>query len=282
MRPLAVSSLAGVVLGAPVILLLANRYGISGAAAGLVTSAMAQAAVSRIQMIRILRRFGISRHANHPASEWRVLRDFSLPALLASTIFMVAHWLVQLLLARASGDFQQVALLGIAMQWFNATMLVPNLAGRVILPMLTERLAANREDEAILILKFAVTGALTIAIPIAIAISSASPWILSGYGQSFHTGAVTLALASWVAVLAVAAVPVGQMLAATDAMWLGVAMNFSWAAIYVLFACQYFTSGALGIMLSLGIAYLAHSTCVVIFAMRHFEARIRCKSAERP
>lgn len=267
-RSLAFSSITGAILGAPVILLLAYRYGIIGAAGGLSGSSLIQALISKRQADRTLKRFGIPRRAPNCFSEWRVLRDFSLPALLSSSIVVTAGWVTQMMLARSAGGFGQVAILGVAMQWFNATLLIPNLAARVTLPMLTERLASNRSDHAMLILKSTVMAVTAVALPVAIIASIASNWIIAGYGHDFHAGTDAMVLAAWIAVLAVAAMPVGQILSAANSMWLGVAMNLTWATIYVGLSWKNVSMGAFGIVLSLGIAYLAHSTWVAAYGIR--------------
>jgi O-antigen/teichoic acid export membrane protein len=269
MRRLAIGAVMGGVIGLPVMIALTGAFGLNGAAVGLAATSFSQFAFTRHQMQTVLHEFGISRNERSSISEWRTLRDFALPSLLSGLLVLPAHWVCQALLARTPYGYAELALLGVAMQWFNAAMFLPNLAGRIVLPIMTERLTAGDERQAAAVLRATVFANAVVVVPSAVGISLASPWIMAMYGPEFRDGWPSLVLVSAIAALVVSAMPVGHMLAAKERMWTGVTMNLGWASVYIGVALALVTYGSIGIVISLGVAYLAHTIWVAWFASRN-------------
>lgn len=269
MRVFAIGVVISAIVSVPVILIFAHLYGLNGVASAMVINTLIQASISRFQLAGQLRRFAIRRDSRNCMREWRVLRDFALPALLAGLLVVPAHWISQAMLANTPNGYAELAVLGVAMQWFNVILFLPNVAGRVVLPVLTERLAAGHNDQAAKVLKLAILANLAVAVPVSLTILSASPWIMTAYGSQFRDGWQSLALVAVIAILVVGSAPVGQVLAAGNRMWLGAAMNFGWAAIFLGMSLLLVRYGARGIIISLGVAYLAHSIWSSLYAIRH-------------
>ncbi len=269
MRAFAIGTVVGTAASVPIMLILANIYGLNGVAGAMVISTVIQSGISRFQVKSQLNHFAISREARGCLKEWRILRDFSLPALLGGLLVAPAHWICQALLANTPNGYSELAILGVAMQWFNLVMYLPNIAGRVLLPILTENFSSGDHVQSAKVLKLAIVSNLAVVIPVIILIAIASPWIMLAYGSGFGDGAQSLVLAALIAILVVGAMPVGQILAAGGRMWLGATMNFGWAIIYLGSAYLLAKHGAVGIVASLGIAYLGHSIWVGIYALRH-------------
>lgn len=266
MQRLAKSSLLATLVSAPLLLFLAACYGLLGAAAGIVAAAILQCAMSRMQMVAAMRSLGVVKDASGCTKEWRVLRDFTVPSFIAHVSTSPTHWLAQAILANTRNGFTEVALLGVAMQWFNAVQFVPTAAGRIILPLLTERVAAADRARVGLLVRHTTLLNVIVSLPVACGIAVASAWILESYGSEFREGWPTVSLIAMIAVLAVGATPIGQLLAASDRMWLGARMNLAWAVIYAGGAWLLAPFGALGVGAALGVAYACHTLWVSIWA----------------
>ena len=269
MRAFAIGTIVGAAASVPVMLVLADMYGLNGVAGAMVVSALIQSGISRFQVASQLNRFAIRRETHGCLREWRVLRDFALPALLGGLLVAPAHWVCQALLANTPNGYAELAVLGVAMQWFNLVMFLPNIAGRVLLPILTEHFTSGDHGQSAKVLKLAIISNLAVVIPAALAIALSSPWIMLAYGAQFSDGSQSLILVIFIAVLVVGAMPVGQILTAGGRMWLGASMNFGWAMIYLGSAFLLAKHGAIGIVASLGIAYLGHSVWTGFYAFRH-------------
>lgn len=268
MRALAIGTVAGVSVSLPVMLLAADWFGLDGVAGALVVGVLLQSAISRTQAVRQLRRYGVRLDAHGCLVEWRVIRDFAFPALLAGVLVTPTHWVCQALLANTPSGYAELAVLGVAMQWFNVIMLLPSIAGRMVLPILTEYVSSDNHVDSKRLLLLAIKANAVIALPMAGVIAALSPWIISLYGPEFQSGSLVLAIAVLTAALLAIMSPVGNMVAAASRMWLGVLMNLGWALFYIGFAYLYLEFGALGIAGAMGAAYLMHSIWVALWTRK--------------
>lgn len=279
MKSFAVTTVVGAALAFFIITAAAHFFGLLGAACGLSVAALAQYLISRASMNGRLQALSLQVGSLDIWSEWRVIRDFALPTMIAGMLVGPAHWACQALLANQPNGYSEVAILGVAMQWFNVVTLLPAIGARVLLPLLTESFVSGRHDQSTLVLKLAVVSNLLIVAPILAGLVALSPRILAAYGTGFATGGATLTMTACVAALVVAVMPVGQTLAAEGKMWLGAGMNIGWSVIYLGCAALFIQKGSLGIAYALGIAYLCHSVWAGIFAIKHIR-RVEVKISE--
>lgn len=266
MRAYAIGTVAGVTASMPIMLIATGQHGLDGMAFALATSTLIRAGISRIMANRELQRNGIELNVRGCLREWLVLRDFALPALLAGAMVTPAHWICQAMLANTQNGFAEVAILGVAMQWFSAVLFLPTVAGKVVAPMLTESVASGNHADSRRILIMSIKANALVALPIAGVLAVLSPWILSFYGDDFRGGAWVLASAVITAALLAIQTPVGNMVAAASRMWLGLLMNLGWAVVYVGVAFMLLSQGATGVFSGLGVAYIFHATWTFAFA----------------
>lgn len=269
MRSYAIGAVIGVIAGFPIMLLAADNYGLQGTAVALVFNAMLQALFSRYQMIHELKKYKVQRSAIGSMSEWPVLWKFAFPALLSGAMVGPAHWAAQAILANTVNGYAQIAVLGVAMQWFGVILFIPGTAGRVILPILTDHMTKNDHASSRKILLYAMGANAIVAVPMAIIISVFSPNILKLYGIGFGSDYIALVLAVTTASLLAILSPVGTLLAASSRMWLGALMNAGWAIVYVGLAYFLAANGAIGIVVALGIGYIIHSSWTFWFAFSY-------------
>jgi hypothetical protein len=274
MQVLAKGSLYGAIFSAPIVFILTKFWGLDGGALGLDIMAMVQCAISRNQMNSVLKKFNISKRVTECLSEWKILRDFALPGLLAGAMVAPAHWVSQTMLANTANGFFQVAILGIAMQWFSAVQFIPLATGRIVLPILTERLAVDDNFRVVKLVKVVTLVNILVISIVALGVAFLSRWIMMAYGPKYIDEWLVLTLVVMVAILTVGATTMGQMLVASSRMWVGAAMNAAWAIIF-LFVSKFLVSyGALGIVLALGVAYLFHTTWVAIWTWNHLKGKL--------
>ena len=126
MRAFAIGTVAGVLVAFPIMLIAASHFSLLGTAVAMAFGAMCQCAISRFQMGRELKKFGLSRIASGSMREWPILWKFALPALLAGVLVTPIHWAVQSMLVNTPNGYNQLAVLGVAMQWFNVIMFLPS------------------------------------------------------------------------------------------------------------------------------------------------------------
>lgn len=265
----AIAAIAGQLWNLLVVTVGAATLGLLGAAIGLAASGCVQAVISRILLNRKLAELGIGFVRRGSLREWRVLRDFALPSLLATAMVGPAHWLCQLVLAGTSGGFHQIAVLGIAMQWFNAIVLLPTAAGRVLTPILVESTADGDHRKSLKVLQISVALMAVVTIPSAAVIVLTAPFVMSTYSHDFLGESNALRLAILAAAIAAIVSPVGNVLIAKSRAWLSMTMNLGWAIFYVSIAYTLRNYGALGVTAGLTIAYVMHSCWVLVWSYRN-------------
>ena len=267
MRAFAMLSISCALLNIPILLILTYVYGVNGAAGGLVFSAIISASMSRYQMKRQLKKFNSFTKSTGCLTEWRILRDFALPALVGGLLVVPSHWICQAMLANTNNGFNEIALLGVAMQWFNIILFLPTVAGRVILPILINNIADNNQIAAIKLLMIAIAANAIACIPIVVPVIIFKTWILELYGAEFMNGDLTLIAGVITACILSLQTPVGNMITAVSRMWLGVIMNMGWAILYIGISYHLIAYGAVGIMIAMGIAYVVHALWTFGFAL---------------
>jgi O-antigen/teichoic acid export membrane protein len=267
MRAFATSAIVALGVGSPIVLIATNSFGLSGAAIGIVALAFIQAVVSRYQMTTALKRAGISRNAPGCLKELPVLWHFALPALLSGVLVGPVHWAAQAVLANTPNGYAELAVLGIAMQWFNLILFLPVTAGRVVLPILTDYVTKGDLANSRGIMWHAVFASAAVVLPLAVATSLLSPYVMRFYGQAYADDYPSLVLAVWVAALLAIQAPIGNILAAKSRMWLGASMNLGWAFVYLVFTFLLAKNGASGVLVALLLAYIAHAVWTFWFAL---------------
>jgi O-antigen/teichoic acid export membrane protein len=268
-KAFAIASSVGSLLTAPILIIGGIAYGLVGVSCAISVGALLQFAISRYFTCKRLPAHQISIRKNADSAEWQALNDFALPSFLSGLLYPLVYWISNVLLVRTSHGFAEMALLGIAMQWYNAIMFLPNYAGRIVLPILTSIHVEKENSDVIAIIKLGVIANLLVTVPVSIGVALLSKLIMTTYGSGFIEGWPVLALAALVAMIVVGIAPVGQYLAAVNRMWVGFMMNFAWAIVFLLSTVALAPYGAIGILASFGIAYVAHGIWSFGYARRH-------------
>lgn len=259
MKQVGVSTLVGALAAAPVMLIAASIWGLAGASWALAITACTQAAVSWLYMRSSMKQSNLCPTVRGAATEIRLLWDFALPALLAGLLVSPAHLICQSILAATPNGHGEVALLGVAMQWFAAITFLPQVAGRALTPLLTEYTAKRDHASSKQLLNLSIRANLLVSIPIAIGVAILSPWLLKIYGPEFGQGYPVLILCAFAAVFAGVAQSIGTLISAHAQLWLGMLMNLGWAASFVALTFAFQRFGATGLAGALLFAYLLHT-----------------------
>ena len=255
MRASAISMLVGAGLGMPVTLVLASQFGALGAVGGLVAGYALQAVASGLLLRRECARRSIRVCMQGGWSELRELAAFTGPSMLSGLMVAPTHWLVQASLLRSAPDGLQVTVLAVAMQWFHVVCFVPQAAGRVILPVLSDMRARGDSSAAISMLRSVVVAYAVVVIPAVSGVVLASTPLIGLYGEALASEGAALAVVAIAAALASLCVPVGHAIVAEGRIWLSLFANLLWATVFLAGATMALDTGAYGVGLALLTAY---------------------------
>ncbi len=269
------NSLAGIgatLLSVPASIALTYLCGIRGAAFALVLTAAARWLLTRSMFASCLRHWRVPHASRGWVREWRAVVGFAIPALLSSVMVAPAHWVCHAMLINKQDGREQMAVLGVANQWYFAMLLLPAAAGRIVLPVLVSTVVAGQLTRSAKVLLLGVLANAAMVLPFTLTLGLGSPLIMKLYGASYGREWPVLATVVGTATLVAIQTPVGSMVAASSRMWLGMMMNLGWAAVYITGSRLLLGKGALGIAEALLCAYAIHSLWTCAFAARQLRA----------
>ena len=212
------------------------------------------------------RRYGIPMSWGDWKHEVRVLWEFSLPAALAGIMVVPVNWVCSAILVNQPRGYVDMGVYSAANQWYAALMFIPTMLGSALLPVLSERMGERDNDGSGKIVKTMLKLNSAIVLPIGIAMSIASPMIMRIYGTDYRQAWPTLVAVVWTAVIMGIINPIGDVIAASGRMWLGLLMNAGWAAVYIVSTALLVRWGSLGLASSRLLAYVVHAIWTFAFA----------------
>ncbi len=199
--------------------------------------------------------------------ELSVLWAFSLPAALSGVMVSPVNWVCAALLVNQPDGYNEMGVFSVANQWYAMLLFLPSLLGQVVLPVLSERLGQTDTRQSTKTLVLAIKMNALLVLPLVLLVSIASPYIMNLYGEGFGSGWPTLVVVLLTAGLLAVQMPVGQIIAASGKMWLGLAMNCGWAITFIVGTLLLLDHGSLGLATARAISYIVHTTWVSVFAI---------------
>jgi O-antigen/teichoic acid export membrane protein len=196
-------------------------------------------------------------------SERRVLWHFSLPAALCSAIVGPVTWAANTILINQPNGYAEMGMFNAANQWRTVIMFLPAVVSQVAMPMMcavskdAEPGSANAFRN---LLDFAQSLIVALVFPFAVLLMFTATWIMSLYGGAFARGADIVIAVSCAAMLAATGSATGSAIMSQGRVWLGLAINLSWAAVTL--TISWFTvpiAGAKALALASAAGYLLTS-----------------------
>ena len=263
-----VSAITGI-LNFPLVVGGALSFGLGGIVGGLILAQAGGCLLNLMALRKEARRYNIPISYASCMAELPVVWRFSIPAVFAEILISAVNWSTATMLVRQPNGYGEMGVFSAANQWFNAAMWLPFMVNSVVLPVLAERLGAEDKTNTAKLLKLSFKMNALVVIPLAAFGCLLSPLIMMSYGQGFRGEWPTLVAVLITASVLSLALPVGQLIAAADHMWLGFGLNTGWALVYF-GATSLFLGwgwGAFGLASSRLVAYLAHAVFSLIYAV---------------
>lgn len=208
-------------------------------------------------------------------SELSLLWRFAVPATLGSLLVNPVSWASTAMLARQPNGFEHVGALSAANQWFGALLWLPYVMAQSVMPVLSERIGVNDAARATKLLVISIKISAAITLPFVIIGSLVSRHIMGAYGEDFARDWPTLVVSLATGAVVAVQVPVGNMIAASNRMWLGFCMNLLCAVVFVVMTWLLVEWGALGLASARFFAYTAQGIWAGIYAVVWVRSRAR-------
>jgi len=249
--------------------------GLPGAIWSFVLTGGVALAVNQVFLKRECEQHGVYFSYRGIFSERRMLWDFSFPAFLSAALVGPVSWGVNAMLVYQPGGYAELGIFSAANSWQRLFTFIPGLVGQVTVPMLSSLQGSGNPADSKKVLRAAILTAVLVAVPVLSALLVFGGSIMSFYGPGFSSRGAVLQLTALTGVLIAAAMPVGDLIAASGRMWVGAAMNGARATV-LLFAAWIFTArgwGADGVAGAYLVANLCHAGWVAWFGSRILRER---------
>ena len=250
----------------PILVCGAHFGGLTGAVWALAINLGFNWLLNHLALRKEAQRYSVPFSFRDCGREWPVLWRFSLPAVLSGALVGPVNWACSALLVNQPDGYGEMGIFSAANQWYAVLMFLPGMLGSVVLPVLSEKLGQNNTKQSMKTLVLAIKTNLLIVVPLVVVASITSPYIMSFYGEGFSDGWPTLVVVLMTAGIVAVQTPVGQIIAASGKMWIGLAMNFGWAITFIVSTNLLLDHGSLGLATARAGAYIFHSIWVFGFA----------------
>jgi O-antigen/teichoic acid export membrane protein len=240
--------------------------GLNGVICGMVCSRFVSWMFSGFALREQARRHNIHIVLGHWRHELGILWHFSVPAALAGIMVMPVNWICSTLLVNQPNGYAEMGIYSAANQWYGTMLFIPTLLGNSLLPLLSDRMGERDGQSSGSILKTMMKLNGLIVVPFAVGLSLFSPWVMRMYGVGYGQAWLTLIAAVWTAAIMGIITPVGDVIAASGRMWLGLLTNAGWAAVFLVTTLFLVHLGSLGLASSRLIAYIVHAIWTIVIA----------------
>ncbi|MHC1765347.1 MAG: oligosaccharide flippase family protein [Verrucomicrobiia bacterium] len=187
-----------------------------------------------------------------------VLWRFALPATLSGMVLPPALWAANVLLVNGPFGYGGMATLGAANQWRNLVMFVPNIVMQAVLPVFASSVGEGERSGSFQRTLSLTQGTMVLtAFPVCAALMFFSDWLMRLYWKAGGAESHALILCVFASLVQCLGAATGPALQARSKMWLGVAFNVSWAAVYTgVSAALVGSLGATALALGQAVAYV--------------------------
>lgn len=257
----------------PLVVVGAYFAGVRGAVWGLVAGMLINWLLNHYALRITARQSGVSFQYHDCLREWKVLRDFSIPAVLSASMVGPVNWICHALLVNQPNGYAEMGIFNAANQWFTALLFFPGVIGQSVLPVLSDNIGLNKREDSRKILLLSIKLNAIVVFPLAFVGCLLSAYIMQLYGPSFGEAWPTLIVVFCTAALLAVQTPVGHIISASGRMWTGFLMNVGWGLVFVVFTWVFISSGSFGLSIARGAAYVFHAIWTFLFVQQMFFKR---------
>lgn len=242
--------------------------GLTGGVWGMAAAAGVNWLLSHLALRRECRAFGVPLGFKGLAEEWRVLAEFSLPAVLGGAVLGPVNWLCSTILVNQPSGYAEMGIFNATSQWFALVLFLPGLLSQVLLPVLSETLSNGDNCGARGLLKLALGANATTVVPCVVVLSIASPWLMSLYGKGFEESWAVLVISLITGAIFALQSPVNQLLNAKGMIWIVLFSNLLWGLLFTGLTWAFIDGGAVGLVSARLVAYVVQSLFVLWVVLR--------------
>lgn len=257
-----VNLLVGIV-SFPILICGAYFGGLEGAVWALVLSFGINTLCNHVALRKEAHIFNIRINFRYCLSEFPLLWQFSIPAMLSGTIMGVSNWACRALLTNRSNGYEEIGILSAALVIQSTLLSISSMLGAPLLSMISN--AGHEASEKLGVVNILLIWMLSLMV--ATPLLCFPEIVLQAYGREFDVPNfhITLSLVIFASLVMIYKEGLSRVLIANSMMWWGFLSNTIWGVslIFTTFATVHM--GAVGVAISLAIAYLFSTSIFIPF-----------------
>jgi O-antigen/teichoic acid export membrane protein len=204
-------------------------------------------------------------------AEWRILIEFSLPALISGILLIPVNWFVFTILVNQENGYGELGLFNAAVQWQNLVVLIPQILASVMLPIFSETYSNSGQKEFRNMVNFNIRLTWLIALPMTVIVIAFRYPISSIYGENYFGTAPIIAILMISSFYNIINNVVGVALAGSGRVWIGAIFNLLWAVAMIGFSFLLVPrNGGIGLSIAYMLSYFLHT----IWQMAYMELKL--------
>ncbi len=210
------------IIGVVITVVLTLYFGLTGAIFGLLLTNLLLASLFAWRAFALIHKADIRVRLKGCWGEWKAIRDFALPTVLAGLMVMVAMWVAQLVLVRQPGGYEEMGAYQAANQWRVMVIFLPTQLLAAYFPVMSSLITT---DPMYLrhLQKQMLTSMMLLALGLALPVVFLAPWLMQLYGVVFADFWPVLALLALIPVF-----DIGHVVLQNAA----IAQSYAWTLIW--------------------------------------------------
>lgn len=242
-------------------------WGLIGAVVAYSISYVWMVGLTTWYMCPVWKKYGLHRVYRGMFAEWRVLLNFSLPAMLLLLLGMPVSWLTRVLLARIPDGYNHLAIVNAVAPWRGLIIFAITTVCSALIPVLSDVIGGGDTKRALRIVWKVFRYNSFAVIPFCLVVSLMAPVILSFYGNGFESGRMTFVIMVFAAGIGTIYQPMWNYLVGAGMMWTNFTVVFLTAILQVVIAYVLVCYGSLGLACSeLAVTIIRLIVLTVLFA----------------
>lgn len=261
-----VNLIAGI-LSFPLVVGGVYLVGLEGAVWGLALSMGVNWFLNRVAIKRETHRTSVPLAYAGCTREWRILRNFSLPAILGSIMVAPANWLCNAILVNQPSGYAALGVFSAADKWSQLLLFIPSSMSLAILSILSNLYGTKDMDGYKKVFKTNLTINLGIVLGTSAGLILFSRLAMTAYGTEYYEGWTTLTILSATSIPIVLNNFLGQILVSSGLIWQRFGLDVLLSILIVLLSwCLIPLYRENGIALANLVAFTATALILLFFA----------------
>lgn len=235
---------------------------------GMIVGLFSQCCINSYMVRGYFIKYKIKIYLQRIKSQFCLLYEFSLPAMLGGLIHWISIWLGNVMLVNRVDGYVQMGVYNASYQWFSIVLFFPSILTNTILPIMAERRGVKDLASTKKVLLSSVKYSFMAALPVGIILTLFSKYIMKFYGHGFDAEWAVFVVIIIAALFACAQNMIGNTFVVVGKMWIHFKLNMLWCFLYLVNVCFLLGQGfgAMALALAGCIAYIIRFLFVMIFS----------------